>query len=82
MYGLRYKSTNPNEPIREVNLEISEGIRGPSLWGKCQHFRANAWLQAGKKTERFKRSLVSSKALTGQLSLRENLNTTRRHNPV
>ena len=68
MYGLRYKSTNPNEPIREVNLGDFRRDPGTIPFGEnASIYGANAWLQAGKKTERFKRSLVSSKALTGQL---------------
>jgi hypothetical protein len=68
MYGLRYKSTAPTEPVREVNLGDFRREPGTVPFGEnASIFGANAWLQAGKKTERFKRSLFSTKALTGQL---------------
>jgi hypothetical protein len=68
MYGLRYKSTAPKEPVREVNLGDFRRDPGAIPFGEnASIFGANAWLQAGKKTERFKRSLISTKALTGQL---------------
>ena len=68
MYGLRYKSTAPKEPVREVNL--GDFRRDPGAVPFAENasiFGGNIWLQTGKKTERFRRSLFSIKALTGQL---------------
>jgi len=68
MYGLRYKSTALKEPVREVNLGDFRRDPGSIPFGEnASIFGANVWLQAGKKTERFKRSLFSTKASTGQL---------------
>jgi hypothetical protein len=68
MYGLRYKSTAPKEPVREVNLGDFRRETGAVPFGEnASIYGGNIWLQAGKKTERFKRSLISAKVLTGQL---------------
>jgi hypothetical protein len=73
MYGLRYKSTAQKEPVREVNLGDFRKDPGSIPFAEnASIFGGNIWLQTGKKTERFRRSLFSTKALTGQLrSLKE-----------
>ena len=68
MYGLRYKSSSPDEPLREVNLgDFRRDPGSVPFVENASIFGGNIWVQAGKKTERFKRSLITVKALSGQL---------------
>jgi ligand-binding sensor domain-containing protein len=68
MYGLRYKSIVPKDVLREINLGDFRKDPGNIPFGEnASVFGANTWLQAGEKTERFKRSTYSLKAMTGQL---------------
>lgn len=66
MYGIRYRSRE-NDILREFNWGDFRREPGTIPFGEtASMFGSNIWLQAGKKTERFKRSLVSLKASTGQ----------------
>ncbi|MCD4683225.1 MAG: hypothetical protein K8R86_08085 [Bacteroidales bacterium] len=66
MYGIRYRSRE-NDILREFNWGDFRREPGAIPFGEtASMFGSNVWLQAGKKTERFKRSLVSLKASTGQ----------------
>jgi hypothetical protein len=68
MYGLRYKSIAPKDVLREINLGDFRKDPGSIPFGEnASVFGANTWLQTGEKTERFKRSKYSFKAMTGQL---------------
>lgn len=66
MYGIRYRSRE-EDYLREFNwgdyrLDPSNVPFGET----ASMFGSNIWLQAGEKTERFKRSMVSLKAYTGE----------------
>jgi len=66
MYGIRYRSLE-KDILREFNWGDFRRLPGEIPFGEtASMFGSNIWLQAGKKTERFKRSLVSLKASTGQ----------------
>jgi hypothetical protein len=66
MYGVRYRSRG-DDIIREVNWGDYRHEPGSVPFGvPASMFGSNVWLQAGPKTPRFKRSLVTLKARTGE----------------
>jgi len=66
MYGIRYRSRG-NDLLREFNWGDYRLDPGNVPFGEtASMFGSNIWLQAGEKTPRFKRSLVSMKAFTGE----------------
>jgi len=66
MYGIRYRSRE-KDILREFNWGDFKREPGNIPFGEsASMFGSNIWLQAGKKTDRFKRSLVSLKAQAGQ----------------
>lgn len=67
MYGTRFRGNN-NDFVREVNWGDFRRDPGLNPYGEnAELFGANAWLQYGDKTPRFKRSLLSAKATTGEI---------------
>ena len=66
MYGIRYRSRG-NDLLREFNWGDYRLDPGSVPFGEtASMFGSNIWLQAGEKTPRFKRSLISMKAFTGE----------------
>lgn len=66
MYGVRYRSKE-NDLLREFNWGDYRHEPGLVPFGEtASMFGSNIWLQAGKKTEKYKRSLFTVKAQTGQ----------------
>ena len=67
MYGIRYRSRG-NDFLREFNWGDYRLDPGSVPFGEtASMFGSNIWLQAGDKTPRFKRSLLTVKAFTGEL---------------
>jgi len=72
MYGIRYRS-KMNDYLREFNWGDYRHLPGDIPFGEtASMFGSNIWLQAGKKTEKYKRSLVTVKAQTGQRRSQKN----------
>jgi len=66
MYGIRYRS-RANDLLREINWGDYRLEPGDAPFCETASiFGSNIWLQAGPKTDRFKRSLVTLKAYTGE----------------
>lgn len=66
MYGIRYRSRE-DDYLREFNWGDFRREPGDIPFGETSSlFGNNVWLQAGSKTERFKRSLVTLKAYSGE----------------
>ncbi len=66
MYGVRY-SDRDKGLIRELNWGDFRREPGSIPFGEeTSVFGSSLWMQAGQKTERFKRSLVTLKAQTGE----------------
>ncbi len=69
-YGARFRG-NDSDLVREVTWGDFRREPGAVPFGQgAELFGTSAWLQAGPKTERFKRSLLTLKATTGELRSR------------
>jgi hypothetical protein len=67
MYGVRFRG-NDGDVTREFNWGDFSRDPGLTPFGEtAEIFGANAWLQYGEKTSRFKRSLLALKASTGEV---------------
>jgi hypothetical protein len=70
-YGARYRG-NDSDYVREVMWGDFRREPGTVPFGQAAElYGTNIWLQAGPKTERFKRSLVSLKATAGEIRSRK-----------
>ncbi len=71
MYGVRYRSRT-SDVLQEFNWGDFRREAGSNPFGESADiFGSRIWLQAGAKTPRFKRSLVTVKAHTGELRSRK-----------
>jgi hypothetical protein len=69
-YGARFRG-NDSDLVREVTWGDFRREPGAVPFGQpAELFGASAWLQAGPKTERFKKSLLTLKATTGEIRSR------------
>ncbi len=70
-YGVRYRG-NDSDYVREAMWGDFRREAGTAPFGQAAElFGSSLWLQAGKKTDRFKRSLVTLKATTGEVRSRK-----------
>jgi hypothetical protein len=70
-YGARYRG-NDNDYVREIAWGDFRRDPGAVPFGEAAElFGSSLWLQAGRKTERFKRSLVALKATSGEVRSRK-----------
>jgi hypothetical protein len=72
MYGIRYRSKG-NDILHEINWGDYRFEQGEVPFGEnASMFGTNVWLQAGKKTDKYKRSLANVKGFTGQKRSKKN----------
>jgi len=80
MYGLRYRGKDSDSAsgdlVREVNLGDFRKEPGSNPFAeKANIYGANVWLQYGNKTSKFKKSLLTLKAGTGEVRTQKTYET-------